>query len=145
MTTRALPGAELAESYADLLGALRGAPIAEALGRLSAAAEQVAVPLSQAAASLDISVPTVRTWVARGVLEEVAESSVRAVSAASLGRALDAVHAVREAGDSKRELARVLERLRDEALHRAALAAWETRHREGREPTVVTDEELDAL
>jgi hypothetical protein len=142
MPTRALAGAELAESYPDLLAVLRGAPLTEALERLSLAAEQVAVPLSQAAAHLQVSVPTVRAWVVRGVLDEVSHSTVRSVSAASLGRALDAVHAVREAGDSKRELARVAERLRDEVLHKAALAAWEDRRRSGREATVVTDAEL---
>lgn len=145
MTTRALPGAELAESYAELLAVLRGAPLAKALERLSLAAEQVAVPLSQAAEHLQVSVPTVRAWVDRGVLAEVSQAAVRSVSAASLGRALDAVQAVREAGDSKRELARVAERLRDEVLHNAALAAWEDRRASGREASVVTDDELDAL
>ena len=145
MATRSLPGADLAESYADLLAVLRGAPLTDAIERLSLVAEQVAVPLSQAAQHLQVSVPTVRSWLARGVLDEVRPAAVRSVSAASLGRTLDALHAVREVGDSKRELARIAERLRDEGLHKAALAAWEERHRSGQEPSLVTDDELDAL
>ena len=145
MTTRSLSGADLAESYAEFLAVLRGAPLASALDRLSAAAEQVAVPLSQAAMHLRVTVPTVRAWLDRGILEEVTAASVRSVSAASLGRALDAVHAVREAGDSKREIGRVAERLRDQILHSEALAAWQADRQNGATPTVVTDDELDAL
>ncbi len=72
------------------------------------------VRLTQAAEALNVSLPTIRAWVQRGVLEEVPDSPVREVSAVSLGWALAVVRTA--GGDGQRHLMTALESLRDRDL-----------------------------
>lgn len=55
------------------------------------------VPVAQAAKLLGVMPATVRTWMARGVLETVAGSKLPQVTAASLGEVLAAVQTIRAA------------------------------------------------
>jgi len=72
------------------------------------------VRLTQAAEALNVSLPTIRAWVQRGVLEEVSDSPVREVSVVSLGWALAVVRTA--GGDGQRHLMTALESLRDRDL-----------------------------
>lgn len=143
--SREVSGVELAESYAVLLAARRGASLDEAITHMQSLAEHVAVPLSQAAEHLHVSVPTVRVWASRGVLEEIPGLPVRCVSAASLARALDLLHAGQEGGVAGRQLGWLAEQIRDQALHTAATHVRSEQQHSGRHAEPVTDDELDSL
>jgi len=69
---------------------------------------------AQAAEALQVSLPTIRAWVERGVLEEIPNSPVREVSAVSLGWALAVVRTA--SGASQRHLMAALDSLRDRDL-----------------------------
>ncbi len=71
------------------------------------------VPVSVAARMLAVTMPTVRTWVARGVLEPVPEARPAAVTTRSLGEALAAASQIRAAGKDERLLRRVVDELED--------------------------------
>ena len=85
---RALSGGDLAEVVAELYSAVHAPEddMVVAVLRAAGRADGVAVSYTEAAKRLRVSVPTVDSWVQRGVLERVAEASVRSVSATSLGR-----------------------------------------------------------
>ena len=108
-----------AEDIADLFWLARARPDEATRGTLLKviarhSAPPLGVRLTQAAEALNVSLPTVRAWVQRGVLEEVADAPVREVSAVSLGWALAVV---RTAGaDSQRHLMTALDSLRDRDL-----------------------------
>lgn len=111
--------ARVAETIADVSSMRADNPELQAelqmviarIGARFSGTQAAAVPLSEAAAELGISVPTVRTWIERGVLEEVGTRRVRAVSAVSLGRVLAAQRRLNAANVSKRQLALILDEL----------------------------------
>lgn len=76
------------------------------------------VPISLVAKLLEVSEPTVRAWVERGVLELVEGAKPRAVTPRSLGEALVAVNTIREAGRDERLLPRVIDFLEDRRVRR---------------------------
>jgi hypothetical protein len=69
---------------------------------------------AQAAQALQVSLPTIRAWVQRGVLDQIPNSPVREVSAVSLGWALAVVRTASDAG--QRHLMATLDSLRDRDL-----------------------------
>ncbi|WP_155349414.1 hypothetical protein [Acrocarpospora pleiomorpha] len=85
-----------------------------------------AVRLSTAASLLNVTLPTVRSWIGHGVLDAVPGNGVARVSATSLARVLVVL---REIGEDEpgRRLARVIDALRDrDLLQRAQDALAET-------------------
>jgi len=71
------------------------------------------VPVSVAARMLGVTMPTVRTWIARGALEPLPEARPAAVTTRSLGEALAAASQIRSAGKDERLLRRVVDELED--------------------------------
>ena len=71
------------------------------------------VPVSVAARILRVTEPTVRSWMARGVLGRVADARPTTVTARSLGEALAATSEIRAVGRDERLLRRVLDELED--------------------------------
>jgi DNA-binding transcriptional MerR regulator len=85
-----------------------------------------AVRLSTAAKLLNVTVPTVRSWISHGVLDPAGGEGVARVSATSLARVLVVL---REIGEDEpgRRLARVIDALRDrDLLNRAQEVLAET-------------------
>jgi hypothetical protein len=118
--------ARVAETIADFSAVPGGNPemqaaLARVLMRFGGD-RPAAVPLSEAAAELGVSVPTVRTWVERGVLQEVGTRRVRSVSAVSLGRALAAQRTLGATSGTKRQLALILDELERTEMLAAARA-----------------------
>ncbi|MEU9830507.1 hypothetical protein AB0D67_03100 [Streptosporangium sp. NPDC048047] len=74
-----------------------------------------AVRLSTAAELLEVTVPTVRSWMSHGLLEAVPGEGVARVSATSLARVLVVLRELGE-DESGRRLARVIDALRDRDL-----------------------------
>ena len=148
-TPRALPGADLAEVVADLYSAVTSespeTSLTRTVERITARAADVAVPYSQAAEHLGVSVPTVDTWVTRGVLARVADAPVRSVTAASLGRVLSVLRRIDDLKPTQRQLIRVVEELRNRDLLDAARRAHATGQVQGPAASVVTHEELANL
>src|SRR5688500_14524799 len=68
-----------------------------------------AVRLACAAEMLGVSVPTVRSWMAHGVLQAVPGEKVAKVSATSLARAVAVVREMQEGETGRRRLARVID------------------------------------
>ena len=87
----------------------------------------------------------VDAWVQRGVLERVADAAVRSVSATSLGEAHSVLRQLDDLKPTQRQLMRVAEDLRNRDLLAATLQAEATSQASRVGPSVVTDEELDAL
>jgi len=79
------------------------------------------IPVSVAARLLDITEPTVRTWLERGVLDAVPDAKPVSITPRSLGEAMAAVSTIRRVGQDERMLRRVLEILEDQRT-RAQLA-----------------------
>ena len=79
-------------------------------------AEQVGagVPVRVAARALDVTEPTVRTWIDRGVLRVVPDSKPVAVTPRSLGEALAATSTIRRIGHDERLLRRLLDVIEDQ-------------------------------
>ena len=144
---RALSGGDLAEVVAELYSAVHAPEddMAVAVLRAAGRADAVAVSYSEAAKRLRISVPTVDSWVQRGVLARVADATVRSVTATSLGKALSVLRQLDDLKPTQRQLMRVAEDLRNRDLLAATLQAEATDHASRVVPSVVTDEELDAL
>ena len=85
-----------------------------------------AVRLSTAARLLNVTVPTVRSWVGHGVLNSVPGEGVARVSATSLARVLVVLREIGD-DDSGHRLAKVIDALRDrDLLSRAQEAMAET-------------------
>ncbi len=101
------------------------------------------VPVSSAAAMLDVTPRTVRKWIDGGVLEPLAGASPQKVTVLSLGAALAAVHRIRGAGQDRRLFKLVLEELDDRRTRREL--ADRIGALERREWTAVSDTELDDL
>jgi hypothetical protein len=70
------------------------------------------VSVADAAAVLQISQPTVRAWMQRGVLQRAGDSRPAKITESSLGEAVAAVETIRQAG-SGRQLRHVLDALED--------------------------------
>ncbi len=77
------------------------------------------VPVSAAAEYLGVSEQTVRSWVARGVLEDVAGSKTKQVEAASLRRIGAAISELRARGQERDWLRTLVDLLHDRALVRS--------------------------
>lgn len=72
------------------------------------------VPVSVAARVLDVTEPTIRSWIERGALQVVADARPLAVTPRSLGEALAAAAQIRQVGQDERLLRRVLDVLEDQ-------------------------------
>lgn len=111
--------AALVADVADAAEALQVSAVPKAVRRhLLAVIERAdelgrGVPVSVAAQMLRITQPTVRSWLARGVLEAVPSARPAAVTTRSLGEALAAASEIRTAGADERLLRRVLDELED--------------------------------
>jgi hypothetical protein len=111
--------AALVANVADAAEALRVPALPRAarlhLLALVERADQIGtgVPVSLAARMLGVTMPTVRTWIARGVLEPVPEARPAVVTTRSLGEALAAASQIRAAGKDERLLRRVVDELAD--------------------------------
>jgi hypothetical protein len=77
-------------------------------------AEAPSARLSVAAKLLDLSVPTIRTWIDRGLLEEVGGSSPRRVTLQSVLEVRPLVRELRALGRDRNLLEAVLARIEDE-------------------------------
>lgn len=77
-------------------------------------AEAPSVRLSVAAKLLDLSVPTIRAWIDRGLLEEVGGSSPRRVTLQSVLEVRPLVRELRALGRDRNLLEAVLARVEDE-------------------------------
>lgn len=144
---RTLSGGDLAEVLAELYSAVHAPEddMAVAVLRAAGRADGVAVSYSEAAKRLRVSVPTVDAWVQRGVLERVAEATVRSISAKSLGKAPSVLRQLDDLKPTQRQLMRLTEDLRNRDLLAATLQAEATGQVSRVGPSVVTDDELDAL
>ncbi|MHB2027771.1 MAG: hypothetical protein ACYCPT_03010 [Acidimicrobiales bacterium] len=72
-----------------------------------------AVPVSAAADVLEVSQPTIRSWIDRSVLDVRAGSRPLRITPESLGRAVAAVRRLRSAGETKGLLEKVVRDLED--------------------------------
>ena len=72
------------------------------------------VPVSVAARVLDVTEPTVRSWIERGALTAVKESRPLGVTPRSLGEALAASAKIRQVGQDEPLLRRLLDVLEDQ-------------------------------
>jgi DNA-binding transcriptional MerR regulator len=129
-TTQADEARRVAEDVADLVtlaqekqgDATVVAAVTKVMDRHSGG-EKTAGRCALAAQMLGVSVPTIRLWVERGLLEEV-PSRPRKVSAVSLGQVLALTRHLEVAGEGRERLLRALETLRDrDLLTRARKAA----------------------
>ena len=75
---------------------------------------QPSVRLSVAAILLDLSLPTIRSWIDDGTLEEAGRSSPRRVNLASVLAVRPALRELREVGHDRNLLAALSARLEDE-------------------------------
>jgi hypothetical protein len=99
------------------------------------------VPVSSAAALLDVTARTVRKWIDGGILELVAGSTPKKVTVVSLGAALAAVGRLRDAGQDRHLFRLVLDELDDRRTRRDLSDRIDALERG--EWTEVTDAELD--
>jgi hypothetical protein len=76
-------------------------------------AEAPSVRVSVAAKMLDLSVPTVRTWIMRGLLEEAPDAAPRRVTLASVLRLRPIVRELRELGQDRNLLEAIVARVED--------------------------------
>ncbi len=110
----------LAVDVADALSALAlpAVPtgVAEYLAGIVERADQSGggVPVSTAARLLDITEPTVRTWLERGVLDAISDVKPVSITPRSLGEALAASSTIRRIGQDERLLRRLLDALEDQ-------------------------------
>lgn len=110
----------LAADVADAVLALSEPDLPPAAGRWLAAiverADQAGdgVPVSVAARLLDITEPTVRTWLERGVLDAVPDAKPVSITPRSLGEALAASSTIRRIGQDERLLRRLLDAREDQ-------------------------------
>ena len=74
------------------------------------------VRVSVAASLLDLSVPTVRAWIERGLLEGVPETSPRRVTLQSVIEVRPVLRELRSLGQDRDLVAAVLARIEDEAV-----------------------------
>ena len=72
-----------------------------------------AVPVSAAAEVLEVSQPTVRSWIDRGVLDVRTESRPAKITPESLGRAYSSVRRIRSAGETNGLLEKAIRDLQD--------------------------------
>lgn len=143
--SRSLPGASVAQTMAEFIELSDSDELSldEVRARFLQRAEQVGVPYSETAALLSVSIPTIRSWVARGLLVEAEGLPVHAVTAASVGGALAALNRL----DSSKPRQEVLLQLAEEIRNRDLLT-HARRVSEGAAHGAfleVTDEELAEL
>ena len=141
--------ATAAVDVADAIEALdvEGLP-PDARAHLSAIVERqkragLGVPVSSAAAMLDVTPRTVRKWIEGGILEPLPGSGPKKVTVLSLGAALAAVHRLRGASEDRKLFKLILEELDDRRTRRELADRLDALER--REWTVVSDSELDDL
>lgn len=101
------------------------------------------VPVSSAAAMLDVTPRTVRKWIDGGVLEPLADATPQKVTVVSLGAALAAVGRLRGAGQDRRLFKLILEELDDRRTRREL--ADRIGALERREWAAASDTDLDDL
>jgi len=77
-----------------------------------------AVPVSAAAEVLEVSQPTIRAWIERGVLEVRAGRRPVKITTESLGRAVATVRKIRGAGQTKGLLEKAVRDLEDREVRR---------------------------
>ena len=77
-----------------------------------------AVPVSAAAEVLEVSQPTIRAWIDRGVLDVRAGSRPVKITTESLGRAVATVRRIRGAGQTKGLLEKALRDIEDREVRR---------------------------
>lgn len=110
----------LAVDVADAVAALGEPAVPTGVARHLAAIVERAdeagggVPVSVAARLLDITEPTVRTWLERGVLDAVPDAKPVSITPRSLGEALAASSTIRRIGQDERLLRRLLDALEDQ-------------------------------
>ncbi|MGQ0744230.1 MAG: hypothetical protein ACT4OS_07850 [Acidimicrobiales bacterium] len=110
----------IAEDVADAVRALGwgGVPavVRRQLTRIVERADDAVpgVPVSVSAKLLDVTEPTARAWIERGVLRTIPGARPAAVTPRSLGEALAAVSIIRRGGQDERVLRRVLDALDDQ-------------------------------
>lgn len=107
-------------TVADAVSALGERAVPSAVARyllaIVAHAEEAGggIPVSAAARLLDITQPTVRTWIRRGVLDVVPDAKPVSITPRSLGEALAASSTIRRIGQDERRLRRLLDALEDQ-------------------------------
>lgn len=74
------------------------------------------VRLSVAAKMLDLTVPTVRAWIVRGLLQEVSDAAPRRVTLASVLRVRRIVRELRELGQDRNLLEAIVARVEDRRM-----------------------------
>ena len=124
LTTKSLPpksmdSVALAAILADIFDVIDLQPSAEIqklLRDILEIARDVrldAVPVSAAAEVLEVSQPTIRAWIDRGVLDVRAGSRPVKITTESLGRAVATVRRIRGAGQTKGLLAKAVRDIED--------------------------------
>jgi Homeodomain-like domain len=94
----------------------------EAHQTLEAIGHAAGVPVAQAARRLGVSVPTVRSWIARGALRAIKDSSPVEIEPDSLRSVSRALGDLRERGQDREWLTALVDYLHDrEARHSPAL------------------------
>lgn len=121
VTTHVAEPVRVAEDLADLFALAVDNPAPAIRGTLSQVVQRhregaTSLKLSDAAQVLNVTVPTVRNWVDKGVLDETSTDGVRHVSAVSVGWALSVLRRARETGDTRARLAVARDALADRAL-----------------------------
>lgn len=110
--------AALAAVLAQVIAASRIDDLAEVKRRLRLILRMghdvaLGVPVSVSARLLDVSQPTVRAWIGRGLLETIPEKTPTRVSADSLGEVLAAIAEIRSSNEQGPLAGRVLQVLHD--------------------------------
>jgi DNA-binding transcriptional MerR regulator len=120
--TQELSNAELLvreiDEIDDLTGSLGSGDIRRRLRdlRLRLIGWVPSVRVSVAASLLELSVPTVRAWIQRGLLEGVADTSPRRVTLQSVIEVRPILRELRSLGQDRELVAAVLARVEDEAV-----------------------------
>lgn len=122
---RVVVAEDLADLF-DLASDVPAAPSHEAFRRVLRRHVQTPTPVrvSEVAEALNVSLPTVRAWISHGALEEMPETTPRAVTAFSLGWALHVTRATSDPHVSKRQMYQVLESLYDRDVFAAAQSTY---------------------
>ena len=145
-SSRSLAGAGVAQAVAapHSVTDTPGVTYEQVRQRIVNQASEVGVTYSDAARELRVTVPTIRAWVARGVLEEAEGMRIHAVTASSLGRVISVLDRLDAQQLGRGRLMELAEEIRNRELLDAAQRA----HRAeggGRRFAEVTDEEMEAL
>ena len=146
-SSRSLAGAGVAEAVAALYSVTDtpGVTYEQVRQRIVDQASEVGVTYADAARELRVSVPTIRAWVARGVLKEAEGMRIHAVTASSLGRVISVLDRLDAQQLGRGRLMELAEGIRNRELLDAAQRVRRTNAGGGRRATEVTDEEMEAL